>query len=159
MMLTLRLGLCAALPLVLLVGCSSSRNPQAQAKVSGAVTYKGTPVPAGSITFHVEKGASYGVPLGEGGTYEVSDMPTGEMVITVETESVNPAKKAPDYGGGKGAKMYAERLAAEGKGMAAAKEPTREYRKIPLKYGKTQTSPLTFTVEAGRNVKNIDLTD
>jgi hypothetical protein len=155
-MLRLPLGLCAALPFALLVGCSGKVN-QAPGKVSGRVTYKGTAVPAGSIAFHVEGKQTIGSPLASDGTYEITDIPIGPAVVTVETQSVNPATKAPDYGG-KGAKMYAERLAKEGR-AAAAREAKAEYRKIPPNYANPKTSPLHVTLEAGRQVHNFELKD
>src|SRR4051812_14883480 len=111
-MMSYRLALVVALALGLVAGCV--KNRQAPAKVSGSVTYKGNPVPAGNIAFHSDKG-TYRASLGEDGTYEIADVPIGELVVTVETGSYDPNKKAPDYGGGKGSKMYAQRIAAEQK--------------------------------------------
>ncbi len=158
-MFKLRLGLLVAVFLALVAACSS-RNPQAPGKISGHVTYKGSPVPAGSIAFHSSEGKGvYGCPLGSDGAYEILDLPAGAMVVTVETDSVNP-KKAPDYPGakkaGKGAQLDAERLAAEGKGKQA---PSGPYVKIPAKYGDPKTSPLNVTIEAGKQVKEFELTD
>ena len=112
-MLKIRLALFVAICLSLIAGCSGGGNPQAPARISGQVTYNGTAVPAGTIVFHSEDKGSYPAPITDG-RYEVTDVPTGDLKVTVETESVNPAKKKPDYAGGKGAKDYAERLAAEG---------------------------------------------
>jgi hypothetical protein len=158
-MLRFRIGLCFALLAGLFAGCTA--NPNAPARISGIVTYKGNPLPAGSIAFvSDEQGHQYGGPLSPDGSYEVRDLPTGPMIVTVETEYLKPEKKAPDYGGGKGAKMYAERVAVEGKGgAAAAKAPPEQYVKIPAKYGNSKTSPLTITIESGRQVKNFDLVD
>ena len=80
------------------------------------------------------------------------------MKVTVETESVNPAKKAPEYGEGKGAKMTKERMAAEGT-AAAAKAPPREYRFVPGKYADPNTTPLTVTIQSGSQVHSFSLTD
>jgi hypothetical protein len=155
-MLKIRLGLCTALSLGLLAGCFNSRSPQAEGRISGQVKYKGTPVPGGSILFHTDGKGVYGSPIQADGTYEVRDLPTGTLVVTVETESANPAKKAPEYGGDKGAKMYAERMKAEGR-VAAEKSKVGEYRKIPEKYANPKRSPLTVEIVAGRQVKDFDL--
>jgi hypothetical protein len=151
----LRHALFPLLCLALIAGCSGN-TVQAPAKVSGQVTYKGAALPAGTIHFHSEDKGIYRSPLAQDGTFEVVDIPKGTMVVTVETESVNPAKKAPDYGGGKGAADYAKRIAAEG---IQAKQSTAQYVKIPKKYASAKTSPLTVTVEAGRQTKQFDLTD
>jgi hypothetical protein len=156
-----RYAVLAALCLGLALGCTKKTN--APAKVSGKVTYKGQALPAGSISFNLSEAgtAAYGSPIAQDGTYQVTDLPTGEMVVTVETESANPkAADTPAYGGGKGDKMYAERLAAEkATSMAAKKGARREYLKIPDKYNSAKTSPLKVTLKAGRQVENFDLQD
>ena len=158
-MLKLRLGLHLALFLGLVVGCSSSTNPEAPARVSGVVTYQGKPVPGGTIAFHPVGKAPYSSSIGADGTYEVVDLPIGEMVVTVESESVNPDRKSQSYGGAIGEKMKAERMKAEGKAGTAPQPPTGRYRKIPSTYANAKTSPLTVTLEHGRQVKPIELKD
>jgi len=131
--------LCLTLAFGLMAGCQA--NPQAPAHISGTVTYKG----------------SYASPLGPNGAYEVRDVPKGALVVTVETESVNPKKKQQDYGG-KGAKGYAERMAGEGK-AAADKAPPQSYLRIPGQYANAKTSTLSITAESGTQVHNFELTD
>lgn len=158
-MLRLRLGLCVVLLLGLMLGCSSSRSPLTQAKISGMVKYKGTPVPAGTIAFHSESSGVYTSPINTDGTYEIGDLPTGNLVVTVETESQSANKQAPDYGG-VGSKGYAERVAMEKKMGAPIKQtPLGEYRKIPQKYSNPKTSPLSVNLEPGRNVQEFELKD
>jgi hypothetical protein len=152
-----RVGLCFILLLAFTAGCFH-KNPSAPGSISGKVTYGGKAVPAGNIAFHHPDKGTYRSTLDSDGTYSITDVPTGEMVVTVETESVNPSKKKATYGGDKSSKMYQERLAAE-KGTAAARTPPQTYLKIPAKYANTKTSPLTMTVVAGRQVKAFDLTD
>jgi len=148
--------LCLALGLGFFAGCTA--NPQAPAQISGAVTYKGNPLPAGTVIFHSAEQGSYRALLNADGTYEVRDVPTGKLVVTIETESVNPAKKPKEYAGGKGAKQYQERLAAEGRG-AASKTPPQEYVKIPPRYTNREKSPLSIDAVAGTQVQNFTLTD
>lgn len=150
-------GLCVVLFLGLLVGCNSS-SPHAPAKVSGQVKYKGEVLKGGSIAFHVEKGPTYSSSIGQDGTYEVIDLPEGNLVVTVETESVNTNAKPPTYGGDKGAKLAAERMAKEGRG-GPSKMPEGLYRKIPSKYNNSKTSPLSVTLAAGRQIHEFDLKD
>jgi hypothetical protein len=160
-MLQLRLGLLVALAFGLITGCAR-QHPTAPAKVSGMVTYKDKPVPGGTIMFTSSDRGVYRAALDENGTYEIVDMPTGEMVITVETESLNPKTKAKEYGDGKGAKINAEYMAAArkmGAPINSGATVAGRYRKIPDKYNNPKTSPLAITLEAGRQVKNWDLTD
>jgi len=158
-MLKFRLGLCVLLALGLMAGCSQP-NPSAPGRISGQVTLNGSPLPGGNITFHSDGKGTYRSPIGSDGTYEVTDMPTGSMAVTVETESINPANKPPAYtgSGGKMDKMAAERMAAEKRQGASVKSSSGQYKRIPTKYTNPKTSPLTVTIEAGRQVKEFELT-
>src|SRR5262249_38770776 len=120
---------------------------------------QGKPLRGGNVMFFPDGGGSYSSPISPDGTYEITDVPIGTMAVAVETESVNPGTKIPVYGGDVGAKQKAERTRVEGKGGAGFKAQGGEYRKIPQKYTNPKTSPLTVTLEAGRNVKELNLTD
>jgi hypothetical protein len=139
------------LALVLAFGCSK-KNPNAPSSVSGKVTYKGAPVPAGTITFSSPKGAKYPSALAPDGTYTAVDLPSGDMGVTVETESVK-GKKATGPLAAKMSKMM-------GPVPDYAKNaPKGEYVKIPLKYADPKTSPLKTTLKDGKNDYSPDLTD
>jgi hypothetical protein len=157
---TCRLLLTLPLFLVVVSGCKTSRTP---AKVSGKVTYKGEPVPAGSITFHPkEGGGTYPYTLNPDGTYSGSDLPTGEMVVTVETESANPKAHSLEYGGGKGKgagpneymkKMKERGMVPEGPANKGTYVP------IPKKYADPKTSDLRADLKKGNNPNDFDLKD
>jgi hypothetical protein len=139
-----------------LLGCS--KNSQAPARLSGSVTYKGQPLKAGTMQLHAPDGVAYNAQIGEDGTYIATDIPEGELVITVETESFNPTKKAA---GGKDAE---KRLKAQqppppgrGSGGGTPADLSEHYVKIPEKYSNPKTSPLTVTVKSGRQVHNVAL--
>jgi hypothetical protein len=146
---------------VLVAGCGTG-NPNAPGNVSGSVSYKGKPVTGGSVQFVAADGAAYVGSIGSDGTYAISDVAAGEMVVVVETESINP-KLGENEGKGPQAKRYEGvsqqpppgGRANEGPNSTAANSP--KYMKIPEKYGKKNTSPLTYTVKAGRNVHSIEL--
>jgi hypothetical protein len=157
-MLKLRLALLVVLALI--VGCTRSPYPS---KVTGTVTYQGKALKAGNITFHTENKGSYSSTLSLEGTYEMVDLPVGTVTVTVETDSANPDKKPPSYGG-KADKMYEERMAVEKqKGMAMGgltrEEMQARFVKIPDKYASANTSGLTATLTSGRQVKNFELSD
>jgi hypothetical protein len=144
----------AILLIAAVIGCSN-RNPNAPATVSGRVTYKGNPVPAGILTFHLEgKGGSHNAHLRRDGSYDLTDIPAGNAVVTVNTEDYNPKKKKRDYDG-KGAADYAKRMATE----KPMKEAPPEYVAIPNKYTDQKTSPLKMALEGGRQAKDFDLAD
>src|SRR5262245_52660827 len=69
-MIRFRVGLCVAVSLAVPAGCSS-KNPQAPAKVSGQVLYKGQLVTGGSISFHSQGKGIYQSAIAREGTYEI----------------------------------------------------------------------------------------
>lgn len=149
-------------------GCSSS-NPAAPARISGKLSYKGAPIKAGTMKFHTLEGTAFDAQISADGTFSAVDLPIGEMVVTVETESVNPAND-PSKGANSGEyqrymKMMSSRRPGESSNPGASStpsatpKPSDNYVKIPDKYGKANTSPLTVTLKKGRQVQDFDLTD
>lgn len=152
------------------LGCKQE-NPNAPARVTGRVLYKGNPVTGGMLAFHPTGGGIISIPIGADGSYSAFDIPDGDMVVTVETESINPDKKTPDYKGASGgaAAMYGGK-AAGGGGMVAKGQqnsPAPEgaivssgtYMKVPAKYADPATSGLTVTLKKGEQKHDVTLTD
>jgi hypothetical protein len=160
-MLKFRLGLLSILVLALAAGCGPrSRTP---AKIAGKVTYKGQPVKAGNITFHTNDG-DYPSTLNADGGYEITDVAAGPATVTIETESANPDKKTPTYGGqaGRSPAMDPSKMAGgapAGVGGPSKEELAARYVKIPPKFKDATTSGLTVTLVAGRQTQNFDLND
>lgn len=153
---TARLVPCSGLlvALALSIGCGSSGNPNAPAKLSGKVAYKSAPVTAGTVTIHPTDGSAYPVPISPDGTYSGFDLPAGDVVITIETETAN--KKKVTYGAGQGGdKGKTFSPVPEGANAVAA----GAYVKIPAKYADKASSGLTLKLERGQNKKDFDLTD
>ncbi len=94
----------------------SNRSP-----VSGQVTFDGSPLAGGSITFIAKNDARYRTTtaIGSEGKFSVADAPQGMLQATVETESLLFSK-------------------AQG------------YVKIPAKYSNPKTSGLSVKVEPGQ---------
>ncbi len=149
-----RLGLFAALALTLAAGC---RNSQTPAKVSGKVTYKNEPVKGGDIAFHSEQG-TYRSSINQDGTYEISDLPAGSMTVTIITEHLNPDKKTPTYGGGRGDAITKERMKA-GFGPPNPDAQRSQYTKVPKKYSDEKTSDLKADLKKGKQEVNFELKD
>lgn len=132
--------------------------------ISGRVTYKGEILKAGNIEFHSEGKGSYNSSIAPDGAYQVFELPVGTLTVTVETESHNPSKKAPNYGAAKGGgraggggrpKMdQAKQMGAPDPKMLAER-----YRRIPEKYSDPKKSGLSVTLTAGPQTKDFDLTD
>ncbi|HJZ92336.1 MAG TPA: hypothetical protein VKE40_15780 [Gemmataceae bacterium] len=155
---------------LLLVGCKKT-NQFAPAKLSGKVTYGGAPVTAGTMIFHAADGSQFPTMIGSDGSYGI-ELPVGEMVVTIETESVNPKRKVPVYdantaGSGGFGKLYGKSGGGGGPGRKKTEDSTPEgasssaelYVKIPARYADKGKSGLTVTLAAGSNKKDFDLTD
>jgi hypothetical protein len=138
------------------VGCKKT-NPNAPVEVTGKVTYNGKDVTGGIIKFHSDQiGGVNQASIHPDGTYTVTDLPTGKYVVTVETESINPNKKMPTYGGerDKGGGMSPVPKEMEGKTGGNVK-----YVKIPGKFGDKTSSPLKVELKPGKNTEDFDLKD
>jgi hypothetical protein len=153
------------LPILLVLGCAQSSS--APSAVHGKVTYNSQPVTGGNVTFYDPQGAQYQFPIDKEGYYAGRDLPAGEMVVTVETESINPGKEA-----GKGDKYVdpstgkpmddPQAKMKEKMGVHAppsADQSKGKYVKIPPRYAKKDSTPLKKTVSKGDNSINLELSD
>jgi len=128
-----------ALPLA---GCAGGTGD-----ITGAVRYKGAPLPSGRVTFVCEGGEKpvLSADIKEG-TYAIPQVPGGPVKVSVETFQVkvtavpNMPKDVQPPGGGPGAP------AKPGK-----------YVPIPPRYKDPQQSGLTFTVAGGSQKQDFDL--
>ena len=135
----------------LVLGCSEPKTP---ARLTGKVTYKSDLVKGGTITLYGKEDSSYSIIINSDGTFDKADLPSGDLDVTIETESVKTNPKG-EYGGGK---------APKDKGMSSTPAsmggaPKGEYVKIPEKYAKRETSGLKVTLGKGQNNKDFPLTD
>jgi hypothetical protein len=122
--------------------------------VRGQVSYKGKPVPGGTVRFYPESGGVYTATIGPDGAYSVTDVPAGETGVAIETESAKPhTKTMADYGAGKGQKVQLEPLPSGGNQPASAEH----FVAIPTKYNNKKTSGLTVTLAGGKQSHNFDL--
>jgi len=147
-----RLLLSTSLFLALVVGCSQKKT--APSTVSGTVKYKGQVVKGGNVSFYPKEGVPTHAPIRLDGSYLASQIPAGEMTVTVETESVKNKMDPSAYGGkdrGKG--MMGP--TPEGRGTG----PKPEYVQIPAKYSDHKKTPLKTTLTTGKQTYDIDLTD
>jgi hypothetical protein len=144
---------------VSLIGCGP-KNKVAPGKVSGVVRYKGEILKAGNITFHTQdQKGNYQSSISPEGKYEITDVPIGTLEVTVETDSLNPDKKVPVYGAGRGGKGKAGSEQAKMMGAPDPATLASRFRAIPKKYADKKTSGLTATLKAGSQTIDFDLTD
>jgi hypothetical protein len=167
-----KLFLIFSLFLLPVFGCTTG-NVHAPAKLSGKITYAGNSVTAGTLLFYTGDSGVYPAVINSDGTYSATDLPAGDLVVTIETESANPNVKKQEYkGGAGGGGMYPGGKAPAGgagdhKGPGAQNSPKPEnapqgggpYVKIPSKYSDKNKSGLTVKLSAGKNTQDFDLKD
>jgi hypothetical protein len=123
------------LPVLFLAGCDPSTT-----RVSGKVTYRGTLLPEGTVTFFCDDDKVVrSAPIAEDGTYAVDKVPEGPARITVTTPPPRPPMP---------------------RGLEAVAPGGREVRQpipIPTEYGDPGRSGLTWDVEGNNPTHDIAL--
>jgi hypothetical protein len=141
----LLLGFAAA---VFAAGCGEPKGT-----VTGVVKYKDKIVKGGTVTFVSKSGkASGSSSIAEDGTYTVSNIPVGEVQISVETSSMKPS--GMDVGHKYQPPKEAPPEAAAGLGGGKSKD---RYVAIPESYADPMRSGLAYTVQVGQQEHPIDL--
>jgi len=156
------------LGLVAATGCGPSA-----AKLSGKVTYKGTTLNGGTVTFIPEgRGETFSAKIQDDGTYAFEHIRTGKYKVCVDTAAVKPsgASSGPAYGGkGAGAVDKSKikntpppgAIVPEGyrpvDPFSGAAEAAKRYTPIPPEYGKPETTKLTYEVKGGAQQFDIPL--
>jgi hypothetical protein len=121
--------------------------------LTGQIKYKDKPLGGGTITFYHPEGGVYPFPIDPEGTYAASDLPIGNLTVTIETETARTAHPT-EYADGRGHKMQLSPKPEEAKKQAGVEG---SYVKIPPKYAGETTSGLSVTLAGGRNTHNFDL--
>ncbi len=143
------------LPLFLVaVGCGKSTLPTAT--VSGKVTYKGQLLKGGSLAFFLSNDLSKGTTatINEDGTYSATQVPVGEVKVTVETSSLLPSPSPPPQV----AKILPKDL-PEGSPYAKPKQAPdpKNFVRIPDLYSSADTTKLKYTITEGTQTIDIEL--
>jgi hypothetical protein len=139
-------GLCVW-GILLAVGCSGSKGV-----VSGKVLYQGKPIRGGTVSFILEKGGVMFCPIEEDGSYTIRNVPPGPVKITVETQSFRPlvVPAGPRSGPPELMKKMMEPQTND-------PERAKRYVPIPIHYSDPSKSNLTYTVQSGAQIHDIDL--
>jgi hypothetical protein len=131
---------------VALVGCGQSTGT-----IKGKVTLNGAAVKGGTVSFTGANKVARASEISEDGSYIIEKMPTGEVKITVETESLAQRMNAmtPRYSAPPEMKEY--------KTGPDPEDAKRRYVKIDPKYASAETSGLTYTVKSGSQTHDIEI--
>jgi hypothetical protein len=140
---------------MLLIGCSGGLR---LGKVSGRVTFKGKPVPTGTIMFHPDEGPTAVGAIGPDGTYTLTTVKPGDGAIvgshrvTIQATTVGPGSLADP-------KSFEEemQLAQRKDPKAKVLVPGQVEWIVPEKYSRPDTTNLTATVQSGTNTIDFPL--
>lgn len=132
-------------------GCAS------KATITGTVTYKGKPIPSGSITFTPESGAPLvNAPIRDG-KYTAESVPTGDAKVSITSLYMNRSS-SPMMDPNKRDKLAPPKDAPPEAQKAYQRTP--EFKpglKIPEKYTDPEQSGLSYTVQRGSQTKDFNL--
>lgn len=144
----LALGMC----LLGWAGCSESSLPGPTGTVIGKVTYNGSPVPAGTtVTFvNQDNGMAAVGQVAANGAYTLLMRGERKVLTGAYRISLGPAQVSVDPA------SNPEAYKAIMEGTAKMPETATSF---PEKYKNTETSGLTYVVQAGPNIYDIELKD
>ena len=113
------------------------------------MTYKGQPLPSGTVLFHSAEGRIEHGLVTAGGRYTIIEAPLGPVRITVQSHAPTP-KGMPTRG------VKAPAAPAENSPPATEKRDGK-YVQIPRRYLDPAKSGLTYIVQAGSQTHDIEL--
>jgi hypothetical protein len=120
--------------------------------LGGRVSYKNKPLPYGWVKMNGSDGIFRDAKIESDGTYAFKDVPVGEAKFTVSC--VDP--KIEEFTRSHIANQRSGKV-RDGVPGAGEPDPFDKFYLIPRLYEDITKSPLSFKIEAGTNVYNIDL--
>jgi hypothetical protein len=125
------------------------------APVQGKVTYKGAPVPTGTITFHpVEGGRSASGTITSDGSYSLARrMPGDEVIVGKYTVTIEATEAAAQIT----TTQHVASLTDEVTVIPDARVSAPPKELVPVKYSTVESSGLTATVNSGPNQIDFNL--
>ncbi|HTV54212.1 MAG TPA: hypothetical protein VMI06_04780 [Terriglobia bacterium] len=142
---------------LLLCGCSNSAMGP-EGVVSGKVNYQGKPLPGGRVTFLTSKGLVFSDVIDPEGNYKIKAT-VGEAKLAVDNSMLNKSNQptGPDLRHPPGVKPPPGVKVDDEK--SSAPTVTGTYVAIPQKYQSPDASGLTYSVKAGSQTHDIELSD
>ena len=140
--------------LTLVVASTGCGGPHGRTTVKGKVTFNNEPVELGTISFLASDNSQGTAQLGKGGAYTMTDAPVGEVRVMVEI----PKRPTPVPGGLKPPPNPSGGARPPGAPDMGAPPMPGDWKWIPDKYAKYETSDLKWTVPANGGDHDIPLT-
>ncbi len=142
----------AAALAVLVAACENASTPRANpdsgATLEGTVKVGAEELDFAMVTAYSGSGSSTGK-IGDDGKYKLSNVPLGEVKITVNTNAA-----MGDY---QQAQMQAGAMTGGGQGKSGRKKVNVQMIHVKEQYADPEKSGLKTTVNAGANTYNIEL--
>jgi len=141
----LLISYCSLLTMAILLGCSGGDSRE-YGSLSGKVMLNGEPASSGTILnfLNTKNGVATSARVEDGGTYKVPRVQVGSYNVAVNSQGSNATEEVdPD--------------AAMQQIESGSYETPDEKSQIPEKYTVPEQSPLTVTIEVGKNNKDFDV--
>jgi hypothetical protein len=139
--------------LVVTVGCSEDDGVGVRYPVSGTITYKGEPVPRGTVNFLPEAGTEIRPASGEiqpDGSYKLTTQTPGDGAMAGKYKVAISAMEVNEAD-------YKSKTGGTADQVAVAKASRKSL--IPVKYSGTMTSGLSAEVSSSQRTFDFELTD
>jgi hypothetical protein len=147
--------MCLPVLILVAVGCSSKGT------ITGTVTYKGTPIPEGSVQFMPENGAPTVSAVINDGQYTAEKVPVGPAKVAIASLTAGAQENAMTkmmMSGGKGGGPPPDaKIPEEARKLFSGGGAPKKGLQIPEKYSDLQNSGLTYTVTGGKQTKDFNL--
>lgn len=118
---------------VYILGCGGNNNSNSGVTVSGRVLLGDKPVEAGLVTIVTDDGRSASASLGPGGQFTMTNAPTGQVYIGVNTQMLRGQQQ-----------LHLK--------QSKGKEQL-QFVEVPARYADPKSSGLTEIIEAGKTIE------
>jgi hypothetical protein len=130
-------------PLLIVIASTMPGCGGSSGTVSGSVRFRGESVTAGVVAFFGSDGKVTSAPISRDGRYEASDVPLGDVQVTVSTPPPGPSKE-----------IAAKNPMMKRRGYVPSDDKAIS---VPARYSRPATSDLRLTVTGGSQNYDIEM--
>jgi len=143
--------------LLIAIGISSLLGCGRSGKVTGTVTYQGSPVVSGTVTLLDSNGVVHQVVIGPDGTYQIEGVPSGTAKIGVT--SPDPVAESKKVAAWQGSRSGKGKQGSQTPAKHAATATSTGWFPLPERFADPEQSGIALDIRGGRNTMPIALTD